>query len=220
MWALTNFFFFLSGKYITFIINPLQYPVVTRNSKYLEFAEFADQVSSQAFDHPPVVNGNCPDINEHIHRTYQYLLGKPLDTLSDNMMAILQNIFKHKISLMVDWKMEKMYKFCFSIIFKATFKTFFGRDPHNDGYVTDEIGEKFLKFDANFSYLALNVPIILLGATKKVRRELINFLNPKKMEKWLDVSKLVQDRKDIFESYKVLSDYDKAGSKLLNDCLN
>ncbi|XP_039191479.1 cytochrome P450 7B1 [Crotalus tigris] len=200
----------LAGKYITFVINPLQYPVVSRNSKYLEFTEFADQLSSQAFDHPPVVNGNCPDLIEHVHRNYQYLLGKSLDTLSDNMMRMLQNIFKHKFSLMVDWKMENMYMFCFSIIFEASFKTFFGRDPYNDGYVTDEIGEKFLKFDANFSYLALNVPITLLGATKKIRRELINFLNPKKMEKWLDVSKVVQDRKDILESYKVLSDYDKA----------
>uniref|UniRef100_A0A8C5RF77 Cytochrome P450 family 7 subfamily B member 1 n=1 Tax=Laticauda laticaudata TaxID=8630 RepID=A0A8C5RF77_LATLA len=198
-------------KYITFIINPLQYHLMTKNSKYLEFTDFADQISSQAFDHPPTVNGNCPDLNEHVHRNYQYILGKSLDTLSDNMMKNLQNIFKRKFSQMVDWEMEKMHKFCFSIIFEASFKTFFGRDPHNDGYnVTDEIGEKFLKFDANFSYLALNVPITLLGATKNIRRELINFLNPKKMEKWLDVSKVVQDRKDILENYKVLSDYDKA----------
>ncbi|XP_026547894.1 25-hydroxycholesterol 7-alpha-hydroxylase [Notechis scutatus] len=201
----------MAGKYITFIINPLQYPLMTKNSKYLGFTEFADQISSQAFDHPPIVNGNFPDLNEHVHRNYQYILGKSLDTLSDNMMKNLQNIFKRKISQMVDWEMEKMHKFCFSIIFEASFKTFFGRDPHNDGYnVTDEIGEKFLKFDANFSYLALNVPITLLGATKNIRRELINFLNPKKMEKWLDVSKVVQDRKDILENYKVLSDYDKA----------
>ncbi|KAG8133648.1 hypothetical protein E2320_011414 [Naja naja] len=184
---------------------------MTKNSKYLEFTEFADQLSSQAFDHPPIVNGNFPDLNEHVHRNYQYIVGKSLDTLSDNMMKNLQIIFKRKISQMVDWEMEKMHKFCFSIIFEASFKTFYGRDPHNDDCnVTDEIGEKFLKFDANFSYLALNVPITLLGATKNIRRELINFLNPKKMEKWVDVSKVVQDRKDIFENYKALSDYDKA----------
>ncbi|XP_034285753.1 cytochrome P450 7B1 isoform X1 [Pantherophis guttatus] len=201
----------MAGKYITFILNPLQYPVVTKNSKYLEFEEFADQLSSQAFDHPPVINGKCPDLNERVHRNYQHLLGKSLDTLSDNVMRNLQIIFKRKFSQMVDWEMGKMHKFCFSIIFEASFKTLFGRDPHNDGYnVTDEIGEKFLKFDANFSYLALNIPIVLLGATKKIRRELLNFLNPKKMEKWLDVSEVVQDRKDIFENYTVLSDYDKA----------
>ncbi|XP_058030280.1 cytochrome P450 7B1 [Ahaetulla prasina] len=202
---------YMAGKYITFIINPLQYPVVTKNSKYLEFSEIADQLSSQAFDHPPIINGKCPDLNEPVHRNYQYLLGKSLDTLSDNVMRNLQIIFKKKFSQMVDWEMEKMHKFCFSIIFEASFKTFFGRDPHNDSYnVTDEIGEKFLKFDANFSYLALNIPIALLGATKKIRREFINYLNPKKMEKWLDVSEVVQDRKDLLENYTVLSDYDKA----------
>ncbi|XP_032078331.1 cytochrome P450 7B1 [Thamnophis elegans] len=201
----------MAGKYITFIINPLQYPIVTKSSKYLEFSELADQISSQAFDHPPTINEKYPDLNEHIHRNYQHLVGKSLDTLSDNMMRNLQIVFKTKFSQLVDWEMVKMHKFCFSIIFEASFKTFFGRDPYNDDYnVTDEIGEKFLKFDANFSYLALNIPITLLGPTKKIRKELINFFNPKKMEKWLDVAKVIQSRKDILESYNLLSDYDKA----------
>ncbi|XP_070603956.1 cytochrome P450 7B1 [Erythrolamprus reginae] len=201
----------MAGKYITFIINPLQYHAVTKSSKYLGFSEIADQISSQAFDHPPIINGKFPDLNEQIHRNYQHLLGESLDTLSDNMMRNLQIIFQKKCSQMVDWEMGKMRDFCFSIIFEASFKTLYGRDPHKDGYnVTDEIGEKFLQFDAKFAYLALNVPTILLGATKKIRREIIKFLNPKKMEKWLDVSKVIQDRKDIFESYNVLSDDDKA----------
>ncbi|KAM6454586.1 cytochrome P450 7B1 isoform 2-T2 [Liasis olivaceus] len=206
---------YMAGKYITFIINPLHYHTVTKNSKYLEFSEFADQISSQAFDHPPIVNGSCPGLIEHVHRNYQYLLGKPLDTLSQNMMNNLQNIFQSKFSQMVDWETGKMHKFCFSVIFEASFKTLYGRDPHKDDYsITDAIGEQFLKFDASFSYLALNVPIQFLGATKRVRREIINFLNPKKMERWLEVSELVQNRKDVFETYKVLGDYDKAAHHL------
>ncbi|XP_063155409.1 cytochrome P450 7B1 [Candoia aspera] len=201
----------MAGKYITFIMNPLQYHVMSKNSKYLEFRELADRISSQAFDHPRIRNEDCPDLNEHLHRNYQYLLGKSLDTLSNNMMNNLRNIFESKFSQMVDWETGKMYKFCFSIIFEASFKTLYGREPHNDGYsVTDAIGEKFLKFDANFSYLALNTPIQLLGATKRIRREIIHFLSPKKMEKWLEVSEVVQSRKDVFEPYQVLSDYDKA----------
>ncbi|XP_042317883.1 cytochrome P450 7B1 [Sceloporus undulatus] len=202
---------YLAGRYITFVLDPLQFASVIKNGKHLEFKEIADRISSQAFDHPSILKENYSNLSENVHRNYQYLTGKPLDTLSDSMMKNLQSIFKTKFSQVTDWKMETVNKFCFSIIFEASFRTLYGKDPDADGHsVTDAIGDKFLKFDAKFSYLAASIPIEFLGETKGIRKELINFFKHENMAKWLGVSEVIQDRKNMFEMYEELGDYDKA----------
>ncbi|XP_077208410.1 cytochrome P450 7B1 [Paroedura picta] len=201
----------IAGRYITFIMDPLMYSSVTKNSKYLEFQEFADSLASQTFDYPSVLKGDFPGLNENVHRNYQFLLGRPLDTLSDNMMTNLQWIFNTHFSQATDWKVGKLYKFCCSVMFKASFITLYGRDPSADGHNSiGAIEEKFTKFDANFSYLAANIPIELLGATKRIRKELIDVFLPTNTANWLGVSELIESRKEMFERYEVLRDYDKA----------
>lgn len=215
------FLFFYSGRYITFIMDPFQYVYVIRNSKQLEFHEFANKMASKTFDYPALSKGKFPELKENLHRIYQYLQGKPLDIISDHMMKNLQDIFEWKCSQATDWETEKMYKFCCSVMFEASFVTLYGRVPAADGHkVISEIRDKFIKFDASFPYLAANIPIELLGATKKVRKELIHHFLLQNMTKWLGGSKVVQARQDIFEKYELLGDYDKAGRKLMNDCLS
>ncbi|XP_009953115.1 PREDICTED: 25-hydroxycholesterol 7-alpha-hydroxylase-like, partial [Leptosomus discolor] len=201
----------IAGRYITFIMDPFQYVYVIRNSKQLEFHEFADKMASKTFDYPALSKGKFPNLKENLHRIYQYLQGKPLDIISDHMMKNLQDIFEWKCSQATDWETEKMYKFCCSVMFEASFVTLYGRVPAADGHkVISEIRDKFIKFDASFPYLAANIPIELLGATKKVRKELIRHFLLQNMTKWLGGSKVVQARQDIFEKYELLGDYDKA----------
>ncbi|XP_050564662.1 cytochrome P450 7B1 isoform X2 [Cygnus atratus] len=201
----------IAGRYITFIMDPFQYVYVIRNSKQLEFHEFANKMASKTFDYPALSKAKFPDLKENLHRIYQYLQGKPLDIISDHMMKNLQDIFEWKCSQATDWETEKMYKFCCSVMFEASFVTLYGRVPAADGHkVISEIRDKFIKFDASFPYLAANIPIELLGATKKVRKELIHHFLLQNMTKWLGGSKVVQARQDIFEKYELLGDYDKA----------
>ncbi|XP_038018229.1 cytochrome P450 7B1 isoform X2 [Motacilla alba alba] len=201
----------IAGRYITFIMDPFQYVYVIRNSKQLEFHEFANKMASKTFDYPALSKGKFPELKENLHRIYQYLQGKPLDIISDHMMKNLQDIFEWKCSQATDWETEKMYKFCCSVMFEASFVTLYGRVPAADGHkVISEIRDKFIKFDASFPYLAANIPIELLGATKKVRKELIHHFLLQNMTKWLGGSKVVQARQDIFEKYELLGDYDKA----------
>ncbi|XP_064298706.1 cytochrome P450 7B1 isoform X2 [Phalacrocorax carbo] len=202
---------YIAGRYITFIMDPFQYVYVIRNSKQLEFHEFADKMASKTFDYPSLSKGEFPDLKQNLHRIYQYLQGKPLDIISGHMMKNLQDIFEWKCSQATDWETEKMYKFCCSVMFEASFVTLYGRVPAADGHkVISEIRDKFIKFDASFPYLAANIPIELLGATKKVRKELIHHFLLQNMTKWLGGSKVVQARQDIFEKYELLGDYDKA----------
>ncbi|XP_040287857.1 cytochrome P450 7B1 [Bufo bufo] len=205
------FTIYLAGRYITFIMDPTQFQYVIRHGKKLDFHEFSNEMASRTFNYPRLSEARFPQLNDRMLKIYKILQGKPLDKLTDSMMINLQHVFKWKFSQATDWKTEKMYQFCCSIMFEASFMTLYGKDPVADGRkVISEMREKFTKFDAKFPYLVINIPIALLGDTKNIREELINFFMPKKMDKWLDLAEVIQARKDILEQYDVLRDYDKA----------
>ncbi|XP_053571050.1 cytochrome P450 7B1 [Bombina bombina] len=200
----------VAGRYITFIMDPSQFQNVIRHGKQLDFHEFADEMASRTFDYPRLTEAKFPQLNDNLHRIYKILQGRALDKLTDSMMGNLQHVFKLKFLQATDWKIEKMYQFCCCIMFEASFMTLYGRDPVADGRkVISEIREKFTKFDAKFPYLVINIPIALLGATKKIREELIHIFFRNKMEKRLEVSEVVQTRNNVLEQYE-LQDYDRA----------
>ncbi|OCT74773.1 hypothetical protein XELAEV_18033761mg, partial [Xenopus laevis] len=198
----------VAGKYITFLMDSTQFQYVIKHGKQLDFHEFANSMASRTFDYPRLTEAKFPHLNDKMNRIYKIMQGRALDKLTDSMMGNLQHVFKWKFSQATDWKAEKMYQFCCCIMFEASFMTLYGRDPIADGRkVISEIREKFTKFDAKFPYLVINIPIALLGATKKIREELIHFFFPNKMEKKNpEMSEVVQERKNTLEEY----DYDKA----------
>ncbi|MEE6463869.1 hypothetical protein FKM82_006083 [Ascaphus truei] len=196
---------------MTFIMDSSQFQHVIRHGKQLDFHEFADEMASRTFDYPRVIEAKFPQLNDNLHRIYKLMQGGALDKLTDSMMGNLQHVFKWKFSQATDWEIEKMYQFCCCIMFEASFMTLYGRDPVADGgKVISEIREKFTKFDAKFPYLVINMPIVLLGATKKIRKELIHLFFPNKMAQRLEVSDLVQARDNVLEQYELLQDYDRA----------
>ncbi|XP_077348912.1 cytochrome P450 7B1 isoform X1 [Lithobates pipiens] len=201
----------VAGRYLTFIMDPTQFQYVVRNGKKLDFHEFSNEMASRTFDYPRLSESKFPQLQDSMHKTYKIMQGKPLDKLTDSMMINLQRVFKWKFSQATDWRTENMYQFCCSIMFEASFMTLYGRDPVADGRnVISEMREKFTKFDAKFPYLVVNVPIALLGDTKSIREELIQYFMPHKMNVRRDLAEVIEARKDILENYDVLRDYDKA----------
>ncbi|XP_038622454.1 cytochrome P450 7B1 [Tachyglossus aculeatus] len=200
---------FFAGKYITFILDPFQFPMITRTSKHFDFREVAYQLGQKVFDYQPLKT--TPNLSKDIHESFRYLQGKPLDKLVSQMMYNFQCIFEEKFSRMADWETEQMYTFCHAVIFEATFTTLYGKYPAADGHrVINEIREKFAKFDANFVKLAANIPIELLGSTKKNREFLIRQFMPEHMVKRQLAAEVIQFRKEFLEKYKSLQGYSKA----------
>ncbi|KAM5157049.1 cytochrome P450 7B1 [Mantella aurantiaca] len=201
----------IAGRYFTFIMDPNQFQYVIRNGKKLDFNEFSNEMASRTFGYPRLSETKFPQLQDSMSKIYKIMQGKPLDKLTDSMMINLQRVFKWKFSQATDWRTENMYQFCCSIMFEASFMTLYGRDPIADGRNDiSEMREKFTKFDAKFPYLAFNVPFALLGDTKIIREELIQFFMPHKMDARHDLADVIEARKDILENYDVLCDYDKA----------
>nr|XP_033790646.1 cytochrome P450 7B1 isoform X2 [Geotrypetes seraphini] len=192
-------------------MDPFQFHNVIRQARQLDFSEFADEMSSRTFDYPYLMEAKFPELRVNLHRIYMVMQGKGLDKLTDSMMGNLQHVFKLKFSQATDWVTEKMYQFCCSVMFEASFMTLYGRDSDADGHkVISEIKDKFIKFDAKFPYLVINIPIALLGDTRKIREELIHILFPNNILDRKEVSEVVQARQNVLEQYELLKDYDKA----------
>lgn len=206
-----DFTVLIAGRYITFIMNPLQYPSVIKHGKQLDFHTFSDSAASRTFDYPPIRSGHFPGLSDQIQRSYTLLQGPALDPLTFSMMGNLQKVLR-QLFLSGDeaddhWQQAELYKFCKSAMFQSTFKTLYGHSPHLD---LDQLREDFEKFDDMFPLLMARIPIGLLGKTKEIREKLIHFFYPQRMMEWTAPCEFVQTRTALFQDYDTLQDRDKA----------
>ncbi|XP_062336830.1 cytochrome P450 7B1 isoform X1 [Osmerus eperlanus] len=209
----------IAGKYITFIMNPLLYPNVIKHGKQLDFHEFSDQVAPVTFGYPPVRSGKFPGMDEQIQRSFRLLQGDNLTSLTESMMGNLMLVFRQDYLREMEenrdqggaWRTESMYQFCSSVMFEATFMTMYGQPEYacrHSGMST--LREQFVKFDNMFPLLIAQIPISLLGWTKSIREELINYFLPHRMSRWSNTSQFIKKRAEVFEQYDCLGDVDKA----------
>ena len=201
-------------------MNPLLYPNVIKHGKQLDFHEFSDQVAPVTFGYPPVRSGKFPGMDEQIQRSFRLLQGDSLTTLTENMMGNLMLVFRQDYLRETEesrdqdgaWRTESMYQFCSSVMFEATFMTMYGQPEYacrHSGMST--LREQFVKFDNMFPLLIAQIPISLLGWTKSIREELINYFLPHRMSRWSNTSQFIKKRAEVFEQYDCLGDVDKAG---------
>uniref|UniRef100_A0A8C2ZSR6 Cytochrome P450, family 7, subfamily B, polypeptide 1 n=1 Tax=Cyclopterus lumpus TaxID=8103 RepID=A0A8C2ZSR6_CYCLU len=211
----------IAGKYMTFIMDPLLYPSITRHGRQLDFHEFSDKVAPDTFGYPPVLGGKFPGMHEQIHRCYKLLQGDGLSALTESMMGNLMLVFRqdHLGERPEEegggWRSVSMYEFCNAIMFEATFLTMFGR-PASDSRHADmaRLRGDFVQFDTMFPLLIAQIPIWLLGRTKAVRDKLIDYFLPHKLSSWSDTSLFIRTRSELLDQYEALKDVDKAAHHL------
>ncbi|XP_072897655.1 cytochrome P450 7B1-like isoform X2 [Hemitrygon akajei] len=205
---------YIAGKYITFILDPFLYHLISQLGKQLDFQEFSLRLSAKVFGHPLLNDPKIPISNEEIHKLYHYLKGDELNILIKNTTENLQNIMRRELVRSTEWRIEYMYDFCCRIIFEATYVSLYGKAPMNEEKKITELKEKFIKFDQMFPYLAARIPIELLGNTKRIHKELISYLTSKELDQRLSMAKLIQGRRDLLDRYPYLQDDQKAAHHL------
>ncbi|KAJ8797056.1 hypothetical protein J1605_001866 [Eschrichtius robustus] len=193
------FTLFLGGNYITFILDPFQYQSVVKNQK-LSFQMFTSKFLMRVFSVKKMMTYH--DLNDKIHTSYQLLRGKHLDTLMENTMQTLKQVFEPQFLKTTSWDTEYLLTFCSSVIFEVTFTAIHGNVLAGDRktFIT-ELRDDFFKFDSKFTHLASGVPIELLGNIKSIRTKLIKQLTTENLAKLQGWSEVVQMRQDILEKY-------------------
>uniref|UniRef100_A0A8D2D5Q6 25/26-hydroxycholesterol 7alpha-hydroxylase n=1 Tax=Sciurus vulgaris TaxID=55149 RepID=A0A8D2D5Q6_SCIVU len=192
----------LGGKYVTFILDPFQYPLVMKNHKQLSFDVFSRKLSEKAFSIKKSMKNE--DLTHELHVAYQFLQGKSLDTLLENMLQNLKQMFEPQLLKTKNWNTAQMLTFYGSIIFEVTFRTIYGKIPAGDKKrIISELRDDFFKFDDKFSYLISDIPIELLGNVKSLQKKIINSLRSENLAKIQGWSEIVQRRQEILEKYLV-----------------
>ncbi|XP_059837875.1 cytochrome P450 7B1 isoform X1 [Hypanus sabinus] len=205
---------YIAGKYVTFILDPFLFHLISQLGKQIDFQEFSLGLAAKVFGFPILNDPKIPISNEEIHKLYHYLKGDELNILIRSTTENLQNIMRRDLVRSTEWRIEYMYDFCCRIIFEATYVSLYGKAPINEEKKITELKEKFIKFDQMFPYLAASIPIELLGNTKRIHKELISYLTSKELDQRLCMAKLIQGRRDLFDRYPYLQDDQKAAHHL------
>ncbi|KFO25975.1 25-hydroxycholesterol 7-alpha-hydroxylase, partial [Fukomys damarensis] len=194
----------LGGKYITFILDPFQYQLLTKYHKKLTFKKITEKFSVKVFSIK--ILENSEDLNHELHSSYQFLQGKSLDIILEDMLQNIKQTFEVLLKS-TKWNTEQMLTFCCSVVFETTFTTIYGNVPTGERKAfISELRDNILKFDDKFPYLVSDIPIELLRDVKSMREKLIKCMTPEKLAKIPGTSKVVQRRQEILEKYYGLKD--------------
>ncbi|XP_032326104.1 cytochrome P450 7B1 [Camelus ferus] len=194
-----TFTLLLGGKYITFILDPFQYQPVIKNQK-LSFRIFSNKIVTRVFDVKKLIMDD--KMNDELHTSYQFLQGKHLDSLMENTMQSLRQVFEPQLLKTTSWDTADLFKFCSSVIFETTFTSLHGNYLADDRktFIT-ELRDDLSKFDDKFPQLVSGMPIELLRNIKSIRMKLKKHLTTENLAKIQGWSEIIQRRQDTLEKY-------------------
>ncbi|KAM4864857.1 cytochrome P450 7B1 [Thomomys bottae] len=195
----------IAGKYITFVLDPFQYQLLVKHHKQLSFQMFGRKLGAKVFSVKKLVENN--DLHRELHGVYQYLQGKPLDTIFDNVLQHAKQIVETQLGENKTWNTSQILTFCRSVIFEITFATIYGKIIADDSKkIIGELRDDFTNFDDKFFYIASDIPIEFIGNAKSLQKKLIKFFTLEKLTRIQGWSEIVQQRQNILEKYYNLKD--------------
>ncbi|XP_051054331.1 cytochrome P450 7B1 [Phodopus roborovskii] len=208
-----TFTILLSGRYLTFILDPFQYHLIVKNPKQFNFWKFSRQLSARAFGIKKLETDNA--LNEDLHKLYLLLQGKSLDSLLECITKQLNETFDSQLQNSKDWNTASLYEFCSSVIVETTFSIIFGKTPTaNKKKFFNKIKDDFLKYDEVFLYLISDIPVQLLRNAKSMQRKIIKQLTSEKLAQIHGWSEIVKERQDVLEKYYSREDFEIGGHHL------
>ncbi|KAK7877667.1 hypothetical protein WMY93_031679 [Mugilogobius chulae] len=204
-----------SGRYMTFVLNPLHIPSITRLGRQLDFHEFSNTVAPYMFGYTPLHPERVQDLREKVHVLFKLLQGHHLTPLSgehdEEPAAGVQRgppgacRFRVENGAAVRLLPQRLVRSHLHDALRPL-----GVSTPTPEHPKDQ--ENFVIFDRMIPMLIAQVPLWLLGRTKHVRQKLIDVFSSSVLSEWSDSSEFIQRRRQLFDQYNELSGQDKAGT--------
>uniref|UniRef100_UPI00398E3EB1 5-beta-cholestane-3-alpha,7-alpha-diol 12-alpha-hydroxylase-like n=1 Tax=Pristiophorus japonicus TaxID=55135 RepID=UPI00398E3EB1 len=166
----------IAGYYFTFLMDPLSYGAVVKESRSkLDFEKFAVELVARVFGY----HARDDDHKLLLDVSAKHLMGDGLVNLTQAMMGNLQTLMLQGLGQDRDarqWTEDGLFNFCYNIVFRAGFLSLFGNqvaggDPEGarqrDRQQSDQIFAQFRRYDRLFPRLAYAV----LPPSEKVEAE-------------------------------------------------
>ncbi|XP_041040027.1 5-beta-cholestane-3-alpha,7-alpha-diol 12-alpha-hydroxylase [Carcharodon carcharias] len=154
----------LGGHYVTFLMDPLSYGAVVKESKaMLDFEKFAVELVARVFGY----RAREEDHQLLVAASSKHLMGDGLVELTQSMMGNLQKLMLHGAAEAGRWEEGELFHFCYNIVFRAGYLTLFGTEPaagadpeaarQRDRQHSERLFGHFRRYDRLFPRLAYAV---------------------------------------------------------------
>ncbi|XP_072366289.1 5-beta-cholestane-3-alpha,7-alpha-diol 12-alpha-hydroxylase-like [Scyliorhinus torazame] len=196
----------LGGHYITFLMDPLSYGAVVKESQAkLNFRTFASELVERVFGYQVRVE------DQKLLKTTsnKHLMGDSLVELTRAMMGNLQKLMLQSVAQPGQWKEDGLFHFSYNLVFRAGYLTLFGTQPatesdqqeaedaawQRDHQQSNHIFGHFRRYDRLFPRLAYAVltPKQKLEA-EKLRKMFWELLSVQKMGNRENISRWISER--------------------------
>ena len=176
----------LAGKRMTFVLDPLNIPVIFKGCRQLDFAPISHEVGKRAFDHPDYAHMTAMD--DELHRAIvAKAQGQPLALLTERMNQKVYEFLcaRRMVSApppgasppdcsqtetRAPWRYGDLFAFVNECVFSAGTETLFG-----DGFCTASdltAWSHFTQLDGKFPFLVGGVPLAFLPNVQSALRSL------------------------------------------------
>ncbi|XP_073485576.1 5-beta-cholestane-3-alpha,7-alpha-diol 12-alpha-hydroxylase-like [Aquarana catesbeiana] len=195
----------IAGYYFTFVTDPLSFGPIIKESKKLDFVQFAAELVARVFGY----HTTADDHKMLEKASTKHLMGDGLVLMTQAMMDNLQNLMLHNVGAgngEKKWHQDGLFNYSYNIVFRAGYLALFGNEPPKskgdvemakklDRDISDELFYEFRKYDQLFPRLAYAVltPKGKLEA-ERLKRLFWNMLSIKKTLQKENISGWVTDQ--------------------------
>ncbi|KAM4821435.1 7-alpha-hydroxycholest-4-en-3-one 12-alpha-hydroxylase [Thomomys bottae] len=149
----------LGGEYFTFVLDPLSFsPIIKESQKKLDFVEYAQKLVQKVFGYQPM-----KEDNHMIHwASKKHLMGNGLEDMNRTMLQSLSLVMlgpKGRCADAQGWQEDGLFHFCYNIVFKAGYLSLFGstKDKVQALHHAEEVFVQFRRFDVLFPRLVYSL---------------------------------------------------------------
>ncbi|KAJ1099269.1 hypothetical protein NDU88_004372 [Pleurodeles waltl] len=158
----------IGGYYITFLMDPLSFDSVLKESRSkLDFEKFAQDLSARFFSYYSTPSGP-----KHLQTSsIKYLMGDGLVVVTQAMMENVQKLMLYSVGSGEHnrtWKQDGLSHFTYKIVFRAGYLSLFGNESAKqagstekakelDRVLSEELYHEFRKYDRLFPRLAYTI---------------------------------------------------------------
>ncbi|XP_053492268.1 prostacyclin synthase [Ictalurus furcatus] len=140
----------VAGHYVTVLLDSNCYDAVLADTQSLSLTHYSQILMDRIFN---LQLSNHDPVSERI-RVDQYFKGSNLSRLCSSMQNNLQLLMASvNPQNPTEWKKDRLFDFCYSLLFKAGYHTLFSTENNNSAEFT-EVYEEFRRFDKILPKLA------------------------------------------------------------------
>ncbi|CAL8338827.1 unnamed protein product [Merluccius merluccius] len=188
----------VAGRYVTILLDPHSYDEVIKDPLSLDFTRYAQVLMDRIFQLR--LPGHKPAKAKDVMK--KHFQGPHLALLNSTMRRQLASLLKAETAQnRMDWKVDGLFSFAYSLLFRAGYLTLFGGEQNNNGTDPADVYHEYQKFEGLLIKMARGtLKSEEKRTTQAARQRLSEFLAPAGLCKAPGSGPWVQDYRQLLQA--------------------